>query len=65
MWYIVAIVWLVMMYPLARDVDKQMNESNIDNRYNILVNLIIFLRTVIAMPIFYIMVIKNLLTRKK
>lgn len=65
MWYIIAIVWLVMMYPLARDVDKQMNESNIDNRYNILVNLIIFLRTVIAMPIFYIMVIKNLLTRKK
>lgn len=65
MWYIVAVVWLVMMYPLARDVDKQMNESNIDNRYNILVNLIIFLRTVIAMPIFYIMVIKNLLTRKK
>ena len=65
MWYIVAIVWLVMMYPLARDVDKQMNESNIDNRYNILVNLIIFVRTVIAMPIFYIMVIKNLLTRKK
>ena len=65
MWYIIAIVWLVMMYPLARDVDKQMNESNIDNRYNILVNLIIFVRTVIAMPIFYIMVIKNLLTRKK
>lgn len=65
MWYIIAIVWLVMMYPLARDVDKQMNESNPDNRYNILVNLIIFARTVIAMPIFYIMVIKNLLTRKK
>ena len=65
MWYIIAIVWLVMMYPLARDVDKQMNESNIDNRYNILVNLIIFARTIIAMPIFYIMVIKNLLTRKK
>jgi len=63
MWYIIAIVWLVMMYPLARDVDKQMQD--VPNRYNIFVNLLIFARTIIAMPIFYIMVIKNLLTRKK
>jgi len=34
-------------------------------KYNIFVNLLIFARTIIAMPIFYIMVIKNLLTRKK
>jgi len=54
-----------MMYPLARDVDKQMYESNPDGRFNVIMNLIIFARTIIAMPIFYIMVIKNLLTRKK
>jgi hypothetical protein len=65
MWYIIAVVWLVMMYPLARDVDKQMRESNQEHRYNLIFNLIIFARTIIAMPIFYIMVIKNLLTRKK
>jgi len=65
MWYIIAIVWLVLMYPLARDVDKQMYESNPEGRFNVIMNLIIFARTIIAMPIFYIMVIKNLLTRKK
>jgi hypothetical protein len=65
MWYIIAVVWLVLMFPLARDVDKQMYESNPDVRFNVLMNLIIFARTIIAMPIFYIMVIKNLLTKKK
>jgi cell division protein FtsI/penicillin-binding protein 2 len=63
MWYIVVIVWLVMMYPLARDVDKQMQD--IPNKYNILINLIIFLKMVITMPIFYILVIKNLFTKNK
>jgi hypothetical protein len=65
MWYIIAVVWLVLMFPLARDVDKQMYESNPDGRFNVLMNLIIFARTIIAMPIFYIMIIKNLFTRKK
>jgi len=63
MWYIIAAVWLVMMYPLARDVDKQIRDN--PKQYNVLINLIIFARTIIAMPIFYIMVIKNFLTRKK
>jgi hypothetical protein len=53
------------MYPLARDVDKQMQETNPENRFNVLMNLIIFARTIIATPIFYILIIKNLLTRKK
>ncbi len=63
MWYIIAVVWLVLMFPLARDVDKQMRDN--PQQYNVLINLIIFARTIIAMPIFYIMVIKNLLTKKK
>jgi len=63
MWYIIAAVWLVMMYPLARDVDKQIRDN--PKQYNVLINLIIFARTIIAMPLFYIMVIKNLLTKDK
>jgi hypothetical protein len=63
MWYIIVVVWLVLMFPLARDVDKQMQDN--PQKYNILINLIIFARTMIAMPLFYIMVIKNLLTKNK
>jgi len=63
MWYIIAVVWLVLMFPLARDVDKQMQDN--PQQYNVLINLIIFARTMIAMPLFYIMVIKNLLTKNK
>ena len=65
MWYIIAVVWLVLCLPLARDVDKQMFETNPENRYNVLVNLIIFVRTLIVMPFFYLMVIVNLITKKR
>jgi hypothetical protein len=63
MWYIIAVVWLVLMFPLARDVDSQMQDN--PQKYNVLVNLLIFARTMIAMPVFYVMVIKNLLTKDK
>jgi hypothetical protein len=63
MWYIVTVVWLLLCLPLARDVDKEL--QSVPNKYNILMNLIIFVRTLIVMPFFYLMVIKNLLTRKK
>ena len=63
MWYIIATVWLVLMYPLTRDVDRQMKD--VPNKYNILVNILIFVKTMITMPFFYIMVIKNFFTRNK
>jgi hypothetical protein len=63
MWYIITIVWLLLCLPLARDVDKQL--QSVPNKYNVLMNLFIFVRTLIVMPFFYLMVIKNLLTRNK
>ena len=63
MWYIIAIVWLLLCLPLARDVDKQL--QSVPNKYNIVMNLIIFVRTLIVMPFFYLMVIVNLITKKR
>lgn len=63
MWYIIALIWLLLAWPLARDVDKQMQDA--PNRYNVLFNLIVFVRTLIVMPFFYVMVIINLITKKR
>lgn len=63
MWYIIAIVWLLLCLPLTRDVDKQL--QSVPNKYNIVMNLIIFVRTLIVMPFFYVMVIVNLITKKR
>ena len=63
MWYIIAVVWLVLCLPLTRDVDKQMQDA--PNKYNLLFNLIVFVRTLLVMPFFYAMVIVNLITKKR
>lgn len=63
MWYIIAVVWLLLCLPLTRDVDKQL--QSVPNKYNILMNLIIFVRTLIVMPFFYVMVMINLITKKR
>jgi hypothetical protein len=64
MWYIIAIVWLLLALPLARDTDREIASQAPQNRFNIVFNLIVFARTLVAVPIFYVMIIKNLLTRK-
>ena len=63
MWYIIAVVWLVLCLPLTRDVDKHMQDA--PNKYNLLFNLIVFVRTLLVMPFFYAMVIVNLITKKR
>ena len=65
MWYIIAVVWLVLSYPLARNIDKEMAQGDNPFRFNIIVNLLIFVKTIIMMPIYYVMIIGNMLSNRK
>jgi len=65
MWYIIAVVWLVLSYPLARNIDKEMAQADNPLRFNIIVNLLIFVKTIIMMPIYYVMIIGNMLSNRK
>jgi hypothetical protein len=65
MWYIIAVIWLVLSYPLARNIDKEMAQGDNPLRFNIIVNLLIFVKTLIMMPIYYVMIIGNMLSNRK
>ena len=65
MWYYIALTWLVLSYPLARNIDKEMVEGDNPLRFNIIVNLLIFVKTLIMMPIYYVMIIGNMLSNRK
>jgi hypothetical protein len=65
MWYIIAVIWLVLSYPLARNIDKEMAQGDNPLRFNIIVNLLIFVKTIIMMPIYYAMIIGNMLSNRK
>jgi len=63
--YIIATIWLILSLPLALDVDKQMKEGNNPLRFNIIVNLMVFVKIIINTPFFYILWIKDRFTSKK
>ena len=65
MWYIIALAWLVLSYPLARNIDNEMAKGDNPLRFNIIVNLLIFVKTIIMMPIYYVMIIGNMLSNRK
>jgi len=65
MWYWIGLVWLLLCYPLAKNIDKEMVESSNPLRFNIIVNLLILVKTLILMPVYYVMVIKNILANRK
>ena len=65
MWYIIEVVWLVISYPLARDNYSEMAKGDNPLRFNIIVNLLIFVKTIIMMPIYYVMIIGNMLSNRK
>ena len=65
MWYIIAVIWLMLSYPLARNIDKEMAQGDNPLRFNIIVNLLIFVKTIIMMPIYYVMIIVNMLSNRK
>ena len=65
MWYYIALTWLALSYPLARNIDKEMAQGDNPLRFNIIVNLLIFVKTLIMMPIYYVMVIGNIFSNKK
>ena len=45
MWYYIALTWLALSYPLARNIDKEMAQGDNPLRFNIIVNLLIFVKT--------------------
>jgi hypothetical protein len=61
----IAVVWLVLSYPLARNIDSEMAKADNPLRFNIIVNLLIFVKTIIMMPIYYVMIIGNMLSNRK
>ena len=65
MWYYIAFTWLVLSYPLTRNIDKEMAQSDNPLRFNIIVNLLIFAKTLILMPVYYVMIIKNIIANRK
>jgi hypothetical protein len=65
MWYYIAFTWLALSYPLTRNIDKEMAQSDNPLRFNIIVNLLIFVKTLILMPVYYVMIIKNIIANKK
>ncbi len=65
MWYYIVITWLVLSYPLARNIDKEMVQGDNPLRFNIIVNLLILVKTLILMPVYYVMIIRNILANRK
>lgn len=63
--YIIAIIWLILSFPLALDVDREMKKGNNPLRFNIIVNLMIFVKIIISTPLFYIFWIRERFTSKK
>ena len=62
--YIIAVIWLLLSFPLALDVDREMKKGNNPLRFNIIVNIMIFVKIIISTPFFYILWIKERFTSK-
>lgn len=65
MWYYIALTWLALSYPLARNIDKEMAQGDNPLRFNIIENILIFVKTLITMPIYYVILIGNTLSNRK
>ena len=65
MWYYIALIWLILSYPLARNIDREMVEGDNPLRFNIIVNLLILVKTLILMPVYCGMIIRNILANRK
>lgn len=65
MWYYIALTWLALSYPLARNIDKEMAQGDNLLRFNIIENILIFVKTLITMPIYYVILIGNTLSNRK
>ena len=63
--YIIAIIWLILSFPLALDVDREMRKGNNPLRFNIIVNIMMFVKIIINTPFFYILWIRERFTSKK
>jgi hypothetical protein len=63
--YIIAVIWLILSLPLALDVDREMRKGNNPLRFNIIVNLMIFVKIIINTPFFYILWIRERFTSNK
>lgn len=53
--YIIAIIWLLLSFPIALEVDKEMKKSDNPLRYNIIVNIMMFFKIIITTPLYYIL----------
>ena len=63
--YIIAIIWLLLSFPIALEVDREMKKTYNPLRYNIIVNIMMFFKIVITTPLYYILWVGSKFTSKK
>jgi hypothetical protein len=63
--YIIAIIWLLLSFPIALEVDREMKKNDNPLRYNIIVNIMMFFKIVITTPLYYILWVGSKFTSKK
>ena len=63
--YIIAIIWLLLSFPIALEVDREMKKTNNPLRYNIIVNIMMFFKIIITTPLYYILLVASKFTSNK
>jgi hypothetical protein len=51
--YIIAVIWLILSFPIALEVDREMSKNENPLRYNIIVNILVFCKIIITTPLYY------------
>ena len=63
--YIIAIIWLILSFPIALEVDREMKKTDNPLRYNIIVNIMMFFKIIITTPLYYTLWVASKFTSKK
>ena len=63
--YIIAIIWLILSFPIALEVDREMKKNDNPLRYNIIVNIMMFFKIIITTPLYYTFWVASKFTSKK
>jgi hypothetical protein len=61
----IILIVIILILPMIIEVNNQMIEDNNDQRHNLLFQLFIILQCIIAIPIYYFLLIKELFLKIK
>jgi hypothetical protein len=63
--YIIAVIWLLLSFPIALEVDREMSKNDNPLKHNIIVNLMIFVKIIITTPLYYTLWVASKFTSNK